>query len=202
MGHLSCILVIAEILGDYESKLTAGFSHTYTRGTNTAMTVHADYGQHATVTSGEQLCMISFSSAHCVCFQPSEGHIGSGGGSDGSDIRLYTAACFCHIIERNAMLCIICIDCAHCCHHAIHHWSSLPEHSFAFLVGKAEKLNMWHAGALVHHTIGWWDVKMAEAYLGCSEYRIGESHIDSACVQAVARNSGWSLLCCRHHLPS
>ena len=30
------------------------------------------------------------------------------------------------------------------------------------------------AGTLVHHTIGWWDVKLDNAYKGCSEYRVGE----------------------------
>lgn len=51
----SCAAFFAEILSDYETKLTGGFSQTYTRGTNTGVTIHADYGQHATVTSGDQL---------------------------------------------------------------------------------------------------------------------------------------------------
>ena len=42
----------AEILKDYEAKLTAGYSQTYTRGQNAGVTVTAEDGQHATVTSG------------------------------------------------------------------------------------------------------------------------------------------------------
>ena len=42
----------AEILKDYEAKLTAGYSETYTRGTNAGVTVAAKEGEHATVNSG------------------------------------------------------------------------------------------------------------------------------------------------------
>ena len=47
--------VHAEIMSEYEAKLTAGYSQTYTRGKNAGVSVTALDGQHATVTSGMQL---------------------------------------------------------------------------------------------------------------------------------------------------
>ena len=42
----------AEIFSNYEAKLTAGFSQTYTAGTNTGISVTAQPYQHGTVTRG------------------------------------------------------------------------------------------------------------------------------------------------------
>ncbi|KAA6424766.1 MAG: hypothetical protein FRX49_05433 [Trebouxia sp. A1-2] len=41
-----------EIMSDYEAKLTAGYSQTYSKGTNAGVTVSVEDGQHGTVTAG------------------------------------------------------------------------------------------------------------------------------------------------------
>ena len=43
----------AEILKDYEAKLTAGYSESYSKGTNAGVTVNVKNGEHGTVTAGE-----------------------------------------------------------------------------------------------------------------------------------------------------
>ena len=51
------------------------------------------------------------------------------------------------------------------------------------------------AGTLMHHTIGWWDVKLNTAYKGCSEYRIGKLHlqftISLMCASLSCSTSVW-----------
>ncbi|DBA80482.1 TPA: hypothetical protein ACH3X2_007409 [Trebouxia sp. C0005] len=42
----------AKIMSDYEAKLTAGYSQTYSKGTNAGVTVSVEDGQHGTVTAG------------------------------------------------------------------------------------------------------------------------------------------------------
>lgn len=44
---------LAEIMSDYEAKLTAGYSQTYSKGTNAGVTVSVEDGQHGTVTAGD-----------------------------------------------------------------------------------------------------------------------------------------------------
>ncbi len=45
-------MVIAEIMSAYEAKLTAGYSETYSNGTNAGVTVDVSDGEHGTVTAG------------------------------------------------------------------------------------------------------------------------------------------------------
>ena len=42
----------AEILKDYEAKLTAGYSESYSKGTNAGVTVNVKDNEHGTVTAG------------------------------------------------------------------------------------------------------------------------------------------------------
>ncbi len=44
----------AEILSDYEAKLTASYSESYSAGTNAGITVAVPTGSHGTVTRGER----------------------------------------------------------------------------------------------------------------------------------------------------
>lgn len=41
------------------------------------------------------------------------------------------------------------------------------------------------AGTLVHHTIGWWDVKLNNPYKGCSHYRVGETLVSLYCPLSI-----------------
>ncbi len=50
------LLLIAEFLKDYEVKLTAGYSETYTVGQNAAVTVDSTQGIHVTAKAGESCC--------------------------------------------------------------------------------------------------------------------------------------------------
>ena len=48
-----CWLHLAELFSNYEAKLTAGYSQSYSKGTNAGVTVATTEGQHATVTAGK-----------------------------------------------------------------------------------------------------------------------------------------------------
>ena len=48
-----CWFHLAELFSNYEAKLTAGYSQSYSKGTNAGVTVATTEGQHATVTAGK-----------------------------------------------------------------------------------------------------------------------------------------------------
>lgn len=65
--HVTCCCLAAEFLSDYEAKLTAGYSQTYTSGQNAGVTVTTQTGQHGTVTAG-MLCHDTLHSKFCDDF--------------------------------------------------------------------------------------------------------------------------------------